>query len=184
MLLYYLSLLENQEDKTKFELLYHKYSRLMKYIALKRLQDDHLAEEAVQEAFIKVIKSFYKVEDVDSHKTKRFLVVITENVITDILRKEKSYTRVSYEELEPILSITPDMLDGVAVKELMEVIGAMPEIYRSILELRAYHGLSDKQIATVLDVSYATVRKRLERARAMLVAEMASRQKGVPYESV
>ena len=120
----------------------------------------------------------------DNHKTKRFLVVITENTAIDILRKEKPNTRVSFENLEWGLSATPDMLDAVAVEELVEIIAAMPDIYRTVLELRAYHGLSDKQIATVLDISPATVCKRLERARGMLAAEMDRRQKGDIYGSV
>lgn len=184
MLSFYLSLLDSQEDKDKFEQLYLKYSPLMKYVAYQKLKNEHLAEEAVHESFIKVINSFYKIEEVDSHKTKRFLVVVTENTAIDILRKEKPDKHTSYERVEWNMASTPDLLDHIAVEELVDIISAMPEIYRSVLELRAYHGLSDKQIAIVLDIGHATVRKRLERARVMLIAEMNRRQKGAAYEPV
>ena len=184
MLLFYLSLLKDDEDKSKFTDLYIKYSKLMKYAALQKLDDEQLAEDAVHNAFLNIIKSFYMVEDVDSHKTKRLLVVVTENVAIDMLRKSKRYSKISYEELEPILSIEPEMLDNIAVQELVEKITELPEIYRNVLELRAYHGLSDKQISAVLGIEYATVRKRLERARSMLAEKLRRQQEGEVYETV
>lgn len=184
MLLFYLSLLKDDEDKSKFTDLYIKYSKLMKYVAMQKLDDEQLAEDAVHTAFLNIIKSFYMVEDVDSHKTKRLLVVVTENVAIDMLRKNKRYSKISYEELEPILSIEPDMLDNIAVQELVEKITELPEIYRNVLELRAYHGLNEKQISAVLGVEYATVRKRLERARSMLAEKLRRQQEGEMYETV
>lgn len=184
MLIYYLSLLENDEDRSKFTQLYTKYSKLMKYVALQKLDDEHLAEDAVHNAFLNIIKSFYMVQEVDSHKTKRLLVVVTENVVIDMLRKNKNYPSLSYEDLEPILSIEQDMLDNIAVQELAEQITELPEIYRNVLELRAYHGLSEKQISTVLGIEYATVRKRLERARSMLAEKLRHQQEGDIYETV
>jgi len=183
MLLFYLSLLKDDEDKSKFTDLYIKYSKLMKYVAMQKLDDEQLAEGAVHTAFLNIIKSFYMVEDVDSHKTKRLLVVVTENVAIDILRKNKHYSGVSYEELEPILSIKPDMLDNIAMQELVEMITELPEIYRNVLELRAYHELSEKQIATVLGIEYATARKRLERARTMLTKKLKEHDEGAIYET-
>ena len=79
------------------------------------------------------------------------------------------------------MTMDKDMLDSVAVQELVDLICELPEIYRDVLELRAYHGLSEKQIAAILDVEYATVRKRLERARTML-AEKMKQQEGEVYE--
>lgn len=182
MFFFYLSLLESDEDKSKFIKLYSKYAKLMKYVALQKLDDEHLAEDAVHNAFMNVIKSFYMIEDVNSHKTKRLLVVITENAAIDIRRKNKNYPKISYEDLEPILSIEQDMLENIAVRELAEMIAELPEIYRGVLELRAYHGMSEKQIATVLNVSYEAVRKRLERARSMLAERIQRQQEGELYE--
>lgn len=53
MLLFYLSLLKDDEDKSKFTDLYIKYSKLMKYAALQKLDDEQLAEDAVHTAFLK-----------------------------------------------------------------------------------------------------------------------------------
>lgn len=168
MLAFYLNMLETQEDKDKFEYLYTKYAPLLKHVAYQKLHDEKLAEDAVHNAFLNIIKSFTKIGDPTSHKTRHFLVVVTEHAAIDILRKERPSTSISYEEMEPLLFVSPDMLDRIAVQELAQIIANMPETYRTVLELRAYHDLSEKQIATVLGISYAAVRKRLERARNLL----------------
>jgi len=181
MLLLYLSMLENSEDKAKFTQLYAKYRGLMVHVAYAKLKDEHLAEDVAHNAFLNIVRNFHLVGDINSHKTKRLLVVVTENAAIDMLRKNKHYAPVSYDELENVLSMDKDMLDNVAVQELVDLICELPEIYRDVLELRAYHGLSEKQIAAILDVEYATVRKRLERARTML-AEKLKQQEGEVYE--
>ena len=184
MLLFYLNLIESQEDQDKFEQLYRKYAKLMKYVAFQKLKNEQLAEEAVHESFIEVINSFYKIDEIDSHKTKRFLVIVTENTAIDILRKEKPDQHVSYDNLEWKVSSPPDRLDHVAVGELVDIIANMPELYRTVLELRAYHGLNDKQIAIAMNISQSAARKRLERARMKLAEELTGQQKGEVYESV
>lgn len=182
MLVFYLSLLESDEDKSKFIELYSTYGKMMKYVALQKLDDEYLAEDAVHTAFLNVIKSFYIIDEIHCHKTKRLLVIITENVAIDMLRKNKRYSGIDIADLEPLLSIDPDMLDNVAVQDLVTTITELPEIYRNVLELRAYHELSEKQIATVLGIEYATVRKRLERARAMLAHKLKGQERGAIYE--
>ena len=181
MLWMYLSMLENSEDKAKFTQLYAKYRGLMLHVAYAKLKDERLAEDAVHNAFINIARNFHIVGEVDSHKTKRLLVVVTENVAIDMLRKDKYIAPVSYDDLENVLSVDKDMLDNVVVQELVGLISELPPIYRDVLELRAYHRLSEKQIAVILDVEYATVRKRLERARNML-AEKMQQQEGEIYE--
>lgn len=184
MLLFYLSLLDTQEDKDKFTYLYKRYAPLLKHVACQKLGDEQLAEDAVHNAFLNIIKNFHKIEDETSHKTRHFLVVVTENAAIDMLRKARHMSRVDFEDIAPTLSTTEELLDGIAVRELAELIKALPEIYRTALELRVYHGMSEKRIAATLDISYAAARKRLERARAMLAANIKKQQEGAPYESI
>lgn len=185
MLALYLSLLETQEDQDKFAALYQQYGPLLKQIAYQKLQDEQLAEDAVHTAFLNIIKSFCEIDEKNCHKTRRFLVIVTENVATDMLRKRRRTTRVDIPVVEAALAANPDMLERVAVQELARKIAALPENYRVPLELRAYHGLSEKQIATVLNISYEAVRKRLERARKLLAAAIRKQEKeGESYETV
>ena len=84
MLMICLSLVDTPEEKSKFRQLYEKYRGLMFYCAREILRDDGLAEEAVQEAFIRLAKHLKKINDIDCNKTKHFIVIIVESASKDI----------------------------------------------------------------------------------------------------
>lgn len=71
MLSFYLSIIDTDQDKEKFEKLYTQYRRLMQYVAHDILKDDYLAEDAVHTAFIKIIANLNKIGDISCHKTKK-----------------------------------------------------------------------------------------------------------------
>lgn len=58
MLQIYLTIIDDENDKSRFEELYERYARLMHYAAREILADDRLAEEAVQEAFLESLGIF------------------------------------------------------------------------------------------------------------------------------
>ena len=81
-MLVYLAMIDSPEDQSKFERVYHKYRYLMLHIAKQILHNHHDAEDAVHQAFVAIIENIEKISDVDSPKTRSFVVIITE-------RKEK-----------------------------------------------------------------------------------------------
>ena len=86
-MLIYLSLLDSEEEISKFELIYSTYKKQMYYTANNILKDSHLAEDAVHNAFLRIINNLEKIEDINSHKTKGLIVIIVKNVSIDIYRK-------------------------------------------------------------------------------------------------
>lgn len=52
-------MMDTQEEKSKFEELYYQYRKLMHWRAKQILTDDMLAEDAVHEAFIKIIRHMF-----------------------------------------------------------------------------------------------------------------------------
>ncbi|WP_343120639.1 RNA polymerase sigma factor, partial [Clostridioides difficile] len=53
------------------------------------LKDDHLSEDAVHNAFLRIIKNIDKIDEVDSPRTKAFIVIIVERIAIDFYRKRK-----------------------------------------------------------------------------------------------
>ncbi len=165
MITLYLMEIEEKEDKFKFEKIYYKYRKLMKYIAFDILKDEQLAEDAVQESFIRLTRHLNRIEEVDSYKTKAFIILIIKSAAIDLSRKEKKqYLEVLHENLENF-STSVTVEDNIETNEIAAKINELPIIYRDILQLKVYHNLSDKEIADVLKISNSAVRKRLERAR-------------------
>lgn len=76
MLQIYLSMIDTEDEQIKFELLYKKYRKLMHWIAKGILNDDSLAEDAVHEAFLRILKNFHKVGEISCPKTVIFTVII------------------------------------------------------------------------------------------------------------
>lgn len=182
MLLFYLSLIETEEDKSKFERLYYDYRKLMKHIAIDMLHDEFLAEDAVHEAFIKLTRHISGVDESDSHKTKAFIVIIIKSVCLDMLRKDKQDKSFSLEEIDHMGYVDGDSFKKIEVEDVYSVISSLSDTYREIIELKVVHNLSDKEIADVLGISNAAVRKRLQRAREISKNKLAER--GEEYVSV
>ena len=64
-------IIDEEDDRRKFVVLYEKYRCLMMTVASSILIDNYLSEDAVHEAFIKVAKNIDKFGDVDSIETKQ-----------------------------------------------------------------------------------------------------------------
>ncbi len=88
-MLLFLIMLDSDEDRSKFVQLYHKYRYFLWYLACERLQDDHLAEDAVQETFLALTRHIDKVGSVESAATRNFLATIVKN-------KQRIYCEVWY----------------------------------------------------------------------------------------
>lgn len=168
MLLYYLSLVDTEEEKSKLENLYYEYKALMKYIAFNILGDNGLAEDAVHEAFIKLTRHLDGIGEIKSLKTKAFIVIIIRCVALDMLDKKKRNKIYSFDDIGNKAITEDTMIESIELKELCSLIKALPAIHRDIIELKVYYELSDKEISDILGISRQAVRKRLQRARNAL----------------
>lgn len=168
MLLFYLSALDTQEERIKFEDIYKKYGKLMKYVAYNILRDDSLAEDAVHNAFLKLIKYLDRIDEVDCHKTKSFVVIVTESVSKDMYAKRKREATVSIDDNEQEIVVESPDYDSIETQVIADAIGKLPEIYRDALILKYVHRYKDAEIGDLLEISPTAVRKRLQRAKEKL----------------
>jgi RNA polymerase sigma-70 factor, ECF subfamily len=143
---------------------------------------DALAEEVVQEAWIKAIAALHSFEGRSS--LRPWLFRILRNEAIDRLRKESRVLESESLEGEVLVdrfapdghwrpppsiwsNETPESL--LAARELAAVIEAavqtMPATQRAVLTLRDMDGLPFEEICNILDVSASSVRVYLHRAR-------------------
>ena len=167
MLPIYLAMLDGEEEKNKFESLYLTYRKLMFHVANGILNDEGLAEDAVYQAFLKILENFDKVGEISCHKTRSYVVIIVRNAAINMYNSRKRHSAVPIEEAafcaaEEKLERTDD-LDSLA-----EAVLKLPAIYKDALKLKYIQEFSNAEIAEMLDISEAAIRKRLERARRML----------------
>lgn len=175
MLQLYLALIDEEWDLIRFEEAYYEYKGLLHYIAKKILQDEHRAEDAVQEAFLRIAKNFHKVGNIKTTSTKNFFILITRRVCLNLLEREEKFSTATEEEISFFEnSYTPGSLpDSFAGEaELIRQILSLPESMRSVLYLQAVYGFNAKETANLLGISVGAVWKRTSRARAILKKEL------------
>ena len=160
MLSFYLSLIETDEEKSKFEILYLKHRKVMMLEAKKYL-DEKLAEDAVHTAFVKIADNIKKVGDPADMKTRNFVVIITRNTALDMVRKLDRETELS----ENLVETEQTHLTDSPLEKL-------PKTHRDVLILHYQYGYTIPETAKLLGLSRDAVYKRIERAKQELARIM------------
>jgi len=164
--------IENEADRDKVSGIYKRYSRTMLYIAKSILHDTHLAEDAVSEAFVRIIKNLKKIDTADCYRTRGFVVIIVRNIALDMLRWQNRNQTTHLDENLEYSDDSDFVLDDISAKEayekIAERIAGMNKAYSDILYLKYGLGLSDEEIGRMLGISQENVRMRLSRARKSL----------------
>ncbi len=164
-MLIYLQMIETQADRSKFEILYLEYRGLMYSIAYKILQNVHDAEDAVQQAFVKIAENISKIDDPMCPKTRGYIVTIVESKAIDLYRRNKAHPAVPYSDETVGISV-----EYTGTNALAGCILKLPARQRHILILKYSHGYALKEIAKMLGMSYANALKLEQRAKARLKA--------------
>ena len=87
MLALYISLLDTEEQISKFEHIYTKYRGIMFYTAKGVLQDSYLAEDAVHETFLDIIRIIDSIRANNEKELSQFLRVLTHHKSVDMVRR-------------------------------------------------------------------------------------------------
>jgi RNA polymerase sigma-70 factor (ECF subfamily) len=90
MLICFLSMIDTEEDRDKFIMIYNKYKSLLFYVANNILADPSLSEDVVHQAFIKIIENLDKIENINCHKTKSYIVTIVKHCAINIYKSKTS----------------------------------------------------------------------------------------------
>ena len=168
MLAFYLTL-ATEKDRSTLEQIYIKHKNLMLSRAYEILGDSELAEDAVHNAFLRLMKNMSKLEDAYSPRTRGYVLIVTENVAKSIYVKQRKTVPIELDETIPdTKSVSSEVVGRITAELLAEKIGELPAKYREVLLLKSLHNMNDRQIADSLGINQATARKRIERARAAL----------------
>ncbi|WP_338079406.1 RNA polymerase sigma factor [Aquibacillus halophilus] len=156
-----------------FTELYHLYFKRLFHLSYSIVRDAHLAEDVVQETFIKAIKHVSSIQD--ESKVGAWLSAITTRTAIDFVRKEKKNQGVLFdEEILEILGeqVSQNVLEEVEIlllnEEVNRAIKTLTVDYQDVLWLKLEKGLKESEIARILELKPATVKTRIYRARKQL----------------
>lgn len=130
-MLLFLTMIDKEEDRSKFVQIYERYACFMWFLANERLHDAGLAEDAVQEAFLALTRHMDKVGEVNSAATKNFLATIVKNKAIDMVRKNSRTPEEEFEDSR-ITEFQKDILDSYLEREnyqrILDAVGRLDDI--------------------------------------------------------
>lgn len=157
-------------DQAALEEIYDRYERLVYSFAYRMTQNVQMAEDTVQEVFIKLWKEHAPYTE-DKGKFSSWLLTMTRNTSLDALRKKGKKQEVGLldkdaEQMKaPINEMPEQMLEwkekGTVLRKAIE---RLKIEQRTIVELFYFHGLSQESISTKLDIPLGTVKSRIRLA--------------------
>lgn len=150
-----------ERDEKAISLLYDNYADTLFGVAYKVVKDQELAQDVVQESFVKIWK---KSDTYDASKAKLFtwLFRITRNTAIDKLRsistKTEKEIQIDVSDVYGIgeRTITPEHID---IKENLDKI---EEKYRVVLEALFFEGMTQQEASDELNIPLGTIKSRLK----------------------
>ncbi|MBP5189653.1 MAG: RNA polymerase sigma factor [Bacteroidales bacterium] len=136
-------------------------------------------EDATQEAFARLweIK-----EQVAVEKGLGFLLTVARRYLIDCFRHDTIANRV-HQEMALDAETTTEQPNSGLSDETANALAKLPEIQRSILQLRDVDGYSYKEIARMLDISDQQVQVYLFRARTTMKKELTKNRERKTYNN-
>lgn len=163
-------------DTIDFDQLYSMYSKRLHHIAFSVVRDQFLAEDVVQETFLKAYNKWDTIND--TKKIASWLSAIAARTAIDFLRAEKRKRTIPFDQtiIESILfdssrrNITEIHVENRLFKEdLNDSLNHLSKEYMEVLILKLHYGLKEKEIAEQLQLTATTVKNRIYRARKQLI---------------
>jgi len=149
-----------------------QYASALYRVAFSVLRNPADAEDAVQEAFLRVLRHRDSLGDVRDRRV--WLIRIVWNIVLD--RKRRSKTRPETDDVAELARVLPS--GGLSAEEraaaaqhhahVLACVDSLPPKERDVLMLSAFEELSSVEIATVLGITESSVRSRLFRARNLM----------------
>jgi RNA polymerase sigma-70 factor (ECF subfamily) len=151
-------------DENAFRVLYESQRNRIYSFSLQILRKEELAEELVQDVFLKIWNSRAALTDIES--IEAFLYTVARNLALSRLK------RIAHERkiLGEIKKTTPEALTQDEVlhrdyqKLLQKAIASLPEQQRKVYLMSKEDGFSRQEIADALDISPNTVKAHLSAA--------------------
>jgi RNA polymerase sigma-70 factor (ECF subfamily) len=147
--------------------LFDIYAPKLYVVCLRYMKDQMRAQDVLQDAFVKIFAhiSNYKSEGAFEGWLKKIAV----NACLDQLRKDKKLmTDVSIDDVSHKLSTNSFSAEKLMADDLLKLVQALPDGYRTVFNLFAIEGYSHQEISSQLGISESTSKTQYLRARAYL----------------
>ena len=152
------------------------YSELLYSVAIRYMGDRMLAQDVLQEAFVRVFR-FINDFDSDKGSLTAWMRKITVNVALKKLSKKKHQTAPLSFEITEKVRTESNVLDKMSCDEILESVSQLPEGYREIFNLSVIEGYSHREISEMVGIQEVSCRSKLSRAKQLLRKKLLNKYK-------
>ncbi|MCG1036960.1 sigma-70 family RNA polymerase sigma factor [Polaribacter sp. DS7-9] len=151
--------------------LYNLYCKAMFLVAFRYVKDRFLAEDVMQEAFIKAFKNIKKYKNEVAFGAWLKRIVINQSI--DYLKKNKlELIQIDQEVVTKIEKDDWQVESTISVDEIITVINNLKEKYRLVLTLYLLEGYDHQEISQVLNITENTSRTHLLRGKKLVKEQL------------
>ncbi|WP_182200595.1 RNA polymerase sigma factor [Paraliobacillus salinarum] len=163
--------LSEQEFRLIYDLFYDRIFKDAFFI----IKDQHLAQDVVQDTFVKAFKYIDRLEN--RERMGAWLSTIATRTAIDLIRKQNSWNGIPTDELvldhmqskqEASASLDATIENKLIQEALIEKISLLKPEYREVIVLKYIHELKDKEISAFTDLKEGTIKSRIHRAKKEL----------------
>lgn len=163
---------KNKTDYQKMEELYTFYEQKVYYTAFSILNNRQQAEDAVQETFISLYQNIHRIYSLDETETKRYILRIVKNKAIDSYRQNKRQI-LSIEDYQKELINTSSIEEPehtvLSEAQIDTLLTTLTPSYQQIFKYKVFYNLNYQEIAGLMNLTEANVRKQFERARKRIL---------------
>ena len=148
-------------DKSAINLLYQNYSDSLYGVILKITNDEEMAQDALQETFVKVWRNSKRY---DQKKAKLFtwLYRIARNTAIDKLRSHNNKFEKEVQIDKSNVYILPTSNLNQDVLDLREHVTRLDDKYQIVLKALFFEGMTQQEASEELDIPLGTIKSRLK----------------------
>ena len=163
--------------------LFQNYRQMMLKIALGILRNKYDAEDAVQEAFLRVMNNLEKISQMKQKERAFYFVSVIENTSINYLNKKKRHPQEDIDEYYTVVSnysVEKKADDKFLINEIKSAFTVLSDRDYGILYLYYFEQMTPMEIAKALDMSEKNIYKYIDRAKKRLMKILNER--GINYE--
>ena len=149
------------------EAIWSELSTDLRRFIRRRVSDDHIADDLLQEMFVRIHRHIDALVDTD--RLVAWVYQIARNVVHDHYRKSAGGT-VALGDADPVDEPEDRLsqLSCLSVEWLEELIAQLPETYREAVRLAEIDGITQQEVAVRLGMSLSGAKSRIQRGRETL----------------
>jgi len=159
-----------QKEKAALEQLYDRYEKILFSFLYKMTEDRDLAEEALQEVFIKLWRGKGEYDE-SKGKFTSWLFTMSRNSAIDLIRKQKKPS-VPLDEIGDLVSpetAVEELAEWQEQKnQIQEAVSELSGEQQKMIQLFYFKGMTHETISTMCDIPLGTVKSRIRLALSKL----------------